>query len=263
TGFIEPHFFAGFSGGPKLVLPGIAGIDSIMRNHRPVHIAHPHATWGITGGNPLWEEITEAARLCPPQFSCHVSLNEEKRITGVFAGELFATHAAGCTFVKEHAMAPVKAPFDIVITSNSGHPLDRNLYQTVKGLSAAARIAAPGGSIIMTSACQDGLPETGGFASILEGFGSPVEARNALAERESALPDQWQVQILAQVLSEHDVFMYADGLSDDDLSRAWIKRSRSIEETLAGLMARYGPQARIGVLPEGPQVIPYMARGEK
>jgi len=258
TGFIEPHFFAGYSGGPKLVLPGIAGIESIMRNHSPAHIAHPHADWGITGGNPLWDEIAEAARLCPPQFCCHVSLDEEKRVTGVFAGELFAAHAAGCAFVQEHAMAPVKAPFDIVVTSNSGHPLDRNFYQTVKGLSAAARIVGPGGSIIMASACEDGLPETGGFTSILDGFGEPAEARAVLAGRGSALPDQWQVQILARVLSERDVFMFSGGLSDADLARAWVHRSRSIEETLSRLMDLYGAQARIGVLPEGPQVIPYI-----
>lgn len=258
TGFIEPHFFAGFSGGPKLVVPGIAGIESIMSNHSPAHIGHPRAEWGITSGNPVWEEMAEAAQLCPPQFCCHVSLDDRKRITGVFAGELFAAHAKGCAFVKKHAMAAVEELFDIVVTSNSGHPLDRNLYQTVKGLSAAARITVPGGAIVMAAACKDGLPRTGGFASILDEFAGAAEARNTLVRRARSVPDQWQVQVLSRVISEHDVYMYSEGLSDEDLTLAWMQRSHSIEETLIRLMARYGPGARIGILPEGPQVIPYI-----
>src|SRR5207247_3472991 len=125
TGFIEPHFFAGFSGGPKGVLPSIAGADSVLTNHGYAMIAHPNATWGVTEGNPIWEEMREVALRTNPTFLLNVTLNSAREITSVFAGDMLAAHAAGCAFVKEHAMAAVAAPFDVVITTNSGYPLDQ------------------------------------------------------------------------------------------------------------------------------------------
>jgi nickel-dependent lactate racemase len=158
TGFIEPHFFAGFSGGPKGVLPSIAGAESVLSNHGAKMIGNANSTWGVTQGNPIWEEMLEAARMTRPSFLLNVAMNRDKQITGVFAGEMEAAHAAGCAFVKRCAMVPVAEPFDVVITTNSGYPLDQNLYQTVKGMSAANRIVRDGGAIIMAAACADGLP---------------------------------------------------------------------------------------------------------
>ncbi|MCL7455191.1 MAG: nickel-dependent lactate racemase, partial [Anaerolineae bacterium] len=148
TGFIEPHLFAGFSGGPKAVLPGIADIESIMDNHGPAMIAHPRATWAELEGNPIWEEILSVVLGTRPQFLLNVTLNEQRRITGVFAGDLVQAHRAGAAFVRETALQAVPEAFDVVLTSNSGYPLDLNLYQGVKGMSAAARIVRPGGDII-------------------------------------------------------------------------------------------------------------------
>ena len=140
TGFIEPHFFAGFSGGGKALVPGMAYIDTIKYNHSISHLSNENATWGLTYGNPLWEEMMEAAEFVPGLFLLNITLNRNKEITNVFAGDLRTAHMAGCQFVKKSAMVPVDNLYDIVITSNSGYPLDLNIYQTVKGMSAAAQI---------------------------------------------------------------------------------------------------------------------------
>ncbi len=173
TGFIEPHFFAGFSGGPKAVLPGVAGARSVLENHSAAMLDDPGATWGVTDGNPVWEEMLEAALATTPTFLLNVSLNRERAITGVYAGDLRAAHRAGIAAVRQTAMAAVDAPFDIVITTNSGYPLDLNLYQAVKGMSAAAQVVRQGGSIIVAAECWDGIPEHGEYKNILHMAGSP------------------------------------------------------------------------------------------
>ena len=151
TGFIEPHFFAGFSGGPKGICPGVAGIETILDFHNAKMVGHPLSTWGIIDGNILQGAATENCLMAKPDFMLNVTLNGDKAITGVFAGDVIAAHRQGCSFVKEHAMYEVDAPFDIVITTNSGYPLDQNLYQTVKGMSAAAQVVKPKGAIIAVS----------------------------------------------------------------------------------------------------------------
>ena len=153
TGFIEPHPFAGFSGGPKLVLPGLAGAETIMHNHGTTMIGNPKASWGITHGNPVWEEIHEAATLTKPDFIVNVTLNKNRAITAIFAGDMNLAHAQGTEFVRKTAMQPVESPFDIVVTTNAGYPLDLNLYQTCKGIAAARQIVKQGGSILSASEC--------------------------------------------------------------------------------------------------------------
>src|SRR5437660_9938248 len=158
TGFIEPHFFAGFSGGPKGIMPGCAGLETVMSNHGTKNIGDPRAAFGITEGNPLWEELRDIALRIGPSFLLNVSLNEQKQITGVFAGDLLAAHKAGCEFVRASAMQKVKSPFEIVVTTNSGYPLDLSLYQGVKGMSAAARIVQERGTIILAFECRECVP---------------------------------------------------------------------------------------------------------
>lgn len=259
TGFIEPHFFAGFSGGPKGVLPSIAGTESVFTNHGREMIAHPKATWGNITGNPIWEEMSEAARMAKPTFLLNVTLNTEKRITGVFAGDLALAHAAGCAFVRESAMAPVTEPYDIVITTNSGYPLDQNLYQCVKGMSAARQIVRKGGAIIMAGACNDGLPNHGKYAELLQRGGSPQGVLDLIAQPGFIEHDQWQVQIQAQIQLHADVYVYSDGLTDAQIEQALFLPCRDIEATIAELQAKFGPHARICVLPEGPLTIAYLA----
>ena len=226
TGFIEPHFFAGFSGGPKGVLPALAGAESVLSNHGRDMIAHPNATWGITEGNPIWEEMREVALMTDPTFLMNVTLNARRQITGVFAGEMVAAHRQGYEFVRQSAMVPVAEPYDIVITTNSGYPLDQNLYQTVKGMSAAGRIVREGGTIILAGACQDGLPDHGRYAQLLVEGGSPEGVLALLAQPGFGEQDQWQVQIQAQIQQHATVCVYSDGLSDAQIERA-AQRVRS------------------------------------
>lgn len=253
TGFIEPHFFAGFSGGPKGVLPSIAGFESVLSNHSQAMIADPHATWGVTTGNPIWEEMREMAVRTNPTFLLNVTLNDAKAVTGVFAGDLLPAHAAGCAFVAEHALIRTVAPYDIVITTNSGYPLDQNLYQAVKGMSAAARIVRPGGAIVMCAACNDGLPNHGQYAQLLRDGRSPQGVLDMLAQPGFNAHDQWQVQVQAQIQLKANVYVHSDGLSDAQIRSALLTPAR-LPRDLTDLMGRYGP--RIAALPNGPLVIP-------
>lgn len=258
TGFIEPHFFAGFSGGPKGILPSIAGTESVFSNHGREMIANPKATWGNLVGNAIWEEMSEAARMAQPTFLLNVTLNTEKQITGVFAGELFQAHAAGCAFVRESAMVPVAEPYDIVVTTNSGYPLDQNLYQCVKGMSAARQIVREGGAIIMAGACNDGLPNHGKYAELLTRGGSPQGVLDMLEEPGFLEHDQWQVQIQAQIQLHANVYVYSDGLTDEQIERALFTPCQDIAQTIAALQETYGSDARVCVLPEGPLTIAYL-----
>jgi len=258
TGFIEPHFFAGFSGGPKAILPSLAGFESVFSNHSRAMVADPRATWGNFEGNPIWAEMREVALRTEPTFLLNVALNADKQITGVFAGDMLAAHARGCEFVRESAMVGVDAPYDIVITSNSGYPLDQNLYQAVKGMGAAAEIVKPGGAIVVAAACEDGVPDHGRYAALLADAGSPQAILDMLARPGFCEHDQWQVQIQAQIQLKADVHVFSDGLSADLIEGALFIASPSVETTVESLMDGLGGDARICVLPEGPLTIPYL-----
>jgi nickel-dependent lactate racemase len=180
-----------------------------------------------------------------------VTLNRERKITGVFAGEMLAAHAVAASFVRVRALRPVPAPYDIVITTNSGYPLDLNLYQAVKGMSAAAQIVKPGGDIIIAAECWDGIPAHGEYGRLLREAASPQQLLDTLMAPGFRCHDQWEAQIQAQIQ------LKASGLTDEALRQALVIPSRSVERTLAGLLAE-NPCARIAVLPEGPQTVPYV-----
>ena len=158
TGFIEPHFFAGFSGGPKGIMPGVAALKTVQSNHGAHNIGDRRATFGVTEGNPIWEEMRDIALRIGPSFLLNVALNQQRQITGVFAGDLIAAHRVGTEFVRAGAMQNVPGLFDIVITTNSGYPLDMNVYQSGKGMRAAELIVRDGGLIIMAAECSEGMP---------------------------------------------------------------------------------------------------------
>ncbi|MFP6679613.1 MAG: nickel-dependent lactate racemase [Dehalococcoidia bacterium] len=254
TGFVEPHFFAGFSGGPKMIAPGLAGIDTVLTLHDAARIGHPNATWGVIDGNPIHEDVRAIARIIPPDFSMDVVLNSNQEVTGVYAGELFTMHAAASRQARLDSMQPVSHPFDMVITSNSGYPLDQNLYQAVKGMSAAARVVKNGGIIICASECRDGIPDHGSYAEILSSQPNPASLIQMIETPGYAEPDQWQVQIQAKIQMQAQVLVKADHLSREQLQAAHFEAIDDIQSSLDGL----NPGARICVLPEGPQTIPYL-----
>ncbi len=207
TGFVEPHFFAGFSGGPKMVAPGLAGLETVLVLHDAVRIAHPNATWGVTEGNPIHEDVREIARMVRVDFSVDVTLNPEQRITEVFAGDLLTEHRAACVAAKRDAMRAVDAPFDVVLTTNSGFPLDQNLYQAVKGMSAAAKVVKPGGTIVCAAECRDGLPSHGSYGQVLASQPSPAKLLAMITAPGYSVPDQWQVQLQAQLQLKANVMV--------------------------------------------------------
>ena len=257
TGFIEPHFFAGFSGGPKAVLPGIADIESILDNHGPEMIAAPGVDWATTEDNPLWAEMLAAALTTEPTFLYNVTLNQAREITGVFAGDLVRAHRAGTAFAREACLQPVPEPFDIVITSNSGYPLDLNLYQSVKGMAAAAKIVKPGGDILVAAECWDGIPDHGEYKRRLWEADSPEALLARVMVPGFRCHDQWEAQVQAQIQQKARVHVYADGLSDEELRHALVIPCHSIDQTVAEVR-RDNPVATIAVLPDGPQTVPYV-----
>jgi lactate racemase len=258
TGFIEPHFFAGFSGGPKMVAPGLAAIETVLDLHSAARIGHPCATWGITEGNPVHDAVRAIAAVVGVTFNLDVTLNRDHQVTNVFGGELSASHRAGCAFARDTAMAPVSAPYDVVVTTNSGYPLDQNLYQSVKGMSAAAQIVKPGGSIVIASECSDGLPAHGGYRDLLRQASGPDGFLDQLFTPGFSVHDQWQVQVQAQIQRKARVYVKS-GLSEDEVRAAWLQPVDDIQECVHELLASAGPSARLAVLPQGPQTIPYVA----
>ena len=259
TGFIEPHLFAGFSGGGKAIMPGMAGQRTVLGNHDAGMVGHPKAIWGVTRGNPIWEEIGEVAGQAGRSFLLNVTLNRDKAVTGVFAGNLDQAHAAGCAFVKRSAMVAVARPFDIVITTNSGYPLDINLYQSVKGMRAADQIVKPGGAIIIATRCSDGIPEHGLYGKILRESKSPRELLDRICAPGFLEQDQWQAQIQALIQLKAAVYVRSGGLSDDAIRGALLLPCHRIEATVDELIKKVGPGASICVMPEGPQTIPYVS----
>ncbi|HSA96995.1 MAG TPA: nickel-dependent lactate racemase, partial [Acidobacteriota bacterium] len=256
TGFIEPHLFAGFSGGGKAVMPGMAGQRTVLGNHDAGMVGHPQAIWGVTHGNPIWEEVREVAGQAGRLFLLNVTLNRDKAVTGVFAGDLDRAHAAGCAFVRRSAMVPVSRPFDIVVTTNSGYPLDINLYQSVKGLRAAEPIVRTGGTIIIATRCRDGVPAHGLYGRILRESHDPGELLAKISAPGFLEQDQWQAHVQALVQSRAEVYVRSDGLTDDEIRAALLRPCPRIEDTIASLLGRYGRGASICVMPEGPQTIP-------
>ena len=259
TGFIEPHLFAGFSGGGKAIMPGMAGQRTVLGNHDAGMVGHPEAIWGVTRGNPIFEEVREVAGQAGRLFLLNVTLNRDKAVTGVFAGDLDRAHAAGCAFVKRSAMVAVPRLFDIVVTTNSGYPLDLNLYQSVKGMRAADQIVRPGGAIVIATRCSDGIPEHGLYGQILRESASPEELLAKICAPGFLEQDQWQAHIQALIQRKAAIYVRSDGLSDDQIRAALLRPCRRVEETIGELLGTYGRGASICVLPEGPQTIPFIA----
>ena len=259
TGFVEPHFFAGFSGGPKMVAPGLAGLETTMVLHDAHHVGHPQATWGVTEGNPIHDDVRDIARMTGVHFAFDVTLNGDKQITAAFAGELFAEHSEACTASKREAMCEVEAPFDVVVTTNSGFPLDQNLYQTIKGLSAAAKVVKDGGVILCASECRDGLPEHGPYAELLRRRSSPEELLEMVHEPDFAVPDQWQIQVQSMIQKRARVRIKTGFLPPESLRAAHFEPMDDVADATRSALAEAGEEGTLCVLPRGPQTIPYVA----
>ncbi|MEK7692911.1 MAG: nickel-dependent lactate racemase [Chloroflexota bacterium] len=264
TGFVEPHLFAGYSGGGKAVLPAIAGADEIMANHDARMIGHPKATWCTTHGNPIFEKMRDVALKTDPSFIVNVTLDEEKRMTGVFAGELAAAHDAAIAQAARQAIRPIPHLYDIVVATNMGYPADLVLYQAVKGMSVAAQACATGGAILLVAECREGVggPE---YAELLRSEASP----RALLDRFESdghltVHDQWQAQVQAMVQARCDVWLHSS-LDRAAVASAHLRYAPDVTRTLEAIVgskrAELGRQPTVCVLPFGQLTVPRVDRG--
>jgi lactate racemase len=258
TGFVEPHFFAGFSGGPKAVCPGLAATATILEAHHPRRIADARATFVRRHGNPVHDFVRAATALAPPQLSLDVAINRARLLTAVFAGPLPDAHDAACAHVQASAVRTVAAPFDLVVSTNGGYPLDRSLYQAVKGMAAAERIVRDDGVVVMAAACEDGVPSGGAFARLLAGAGTAAEL--AAANGGSEL-DRWQAQVLGRVLARAEVHLHSSGLDVAAVRDALMVPAPDLDEAVEGALERLGPAPRVAVLPEGPLTVATVRSG--
>jgi len=255
TGFIEPHFFAGFSGGRKSIAPGVFSVRSAYANHGYQMIEHPRARAGILKGNPIHEDLVEQARMAKLNFIVNVLLNKNREITHVVAGDPFQAHERGCQIEQDIAGVKVAHKADITITTNNGAPLDLDLYQTCKGIDTAAQITRDGGIIIIASACRAGVgPEA--FLKLHASVSSPKEVLQKI-RREEPIGVQWENQILARTQLKNDIYLVS-GLEDSVVRDMMITPVGSVEEGLAKAFEVLGDDAEIAVIPEGPLVLPIL-----
>ena len=253
-GFIEPHFFAGFSGGRKSVLPGVAAKETVYWNHNAEFISDPHARTGILEGNPIHRDMIFAARTAKLAFICNVVINSKHQVVGAFAGDCEQAHVAGTQFLKELCQCP-KDLADIVITTNGGYPLDQNIYQAVKGMTAAEATCKEGGVIIMVASCDDGH----GGESFVKTISEEIPAAQILSKIEATpkkdtMPDQWQSQILARILSKYYVVMVSQ--ADPELVESMkMHPAKDVPQALEIAEGLLGYEGRVTVIPEGVSAI--------
>jgi len=254
-GLIEPHFFAGYSGGGKIILPGVAGSEAIFKNHGYKMIDDPRARAGILEGNPIHEDIIEFAKRAGLDFIVNVTLNKEKEITGIFAGDPIKAHLKGVRFLEKYVKVGFRAEADIVITTNGGYPLDRDFYQALKGMDAVLPVVRDGGVIIIASECRDGLGGHQHYLELVDGARDWREILERIKEREP-IYDQWQAQVLARVLRKAKVIVVSDYIDERLAKRFLMRKAKDLNEALEIAYSWVGRDARIIAVPEGPYILP-------
>jgi nickel-dependent lactate racemase len=249
-GFVEPHFFAGFSGGRKSILPGIASAQTICENHCAWAIAHPASRIGIMEGNIINADMEYAAARVGVDFSLNVALDDQKEIIAATAGALSEAHAAACAFVRERAGAE-RVRGEIVVTSNGGYPLDQNLYQSPKAMITARECAVPGGVIIMIASCVDGLGGEEFGRMMLSG--SPTDVLAAILNKPAreTVPEQWNAQILCEIMTRHPVILVSTYLDPALTRQIGMIPAATPNEALAIAYRMKSPTASVVVIPDG------------
>lgn len=255
TGLIEPHLMAGYSGGRKVICPGIAALETVKVWHGPRFLEHPNADCGIVAGNPVHEENTRIAQMAGCDLIVNVCLDAERRVTWVGAGDMIRAWEEGVRFVEQVVKAPVPEPVDIVVTSCAGYPLDTTFYQAVKGMTGALPIVKRGGTIILAASLSEGLgsPE---FQHLLADNPDLEQFKQRILGTDYFVMDQWQLEELAKVRSKCRVVMVSQGVPAETLNRCHVETADSVEAAVANCLAEYGPGARIAVIPKGPYVLP-------
>ena len=256
VGLVEPHFMAGYSGGRKLVVPGVAHQDTILKLHAGVILDQPGSANTVIEGNPLHTEQLHIVRAIGEVSALNVVIDEERRIGFVNFGEVEASHAEAVAFVRRYAEVPVPGRFKTVVTTSAGYPLDKTYYQTVKGMVGVLDILEPGGTIVIASECSEGMgsPEFVNAQRVLSRVG-PERFMAELIARNHARIDEWQTQMLVKALRAGRVQLYTTGLRPSDLADTGVEAVPSVEWA-AYESARAHGDPRVAVVPEGPYVIP-------
>jgi len=254
TGFIEPHMWAGYSGGRKSILPGVASLETMKYMHGYSMVAHPETRYGVLEGNPFHKAGLEVMQKVGADFLVNVTLDPEKRITGFWCGDPVNAHLKGCRFLEMYCTVDLPEPLDFVVTTNAGAPLDCNLYQTVKGATGAALVVREGGVILIASACHEGLGSRE-YCELVEDIASPGDFLKKLMEPGFFVPDQWCAQELWQILLTKEVHIKTDGIPTEWLKKRGLIPVQDVSQAVKDLLTRFGPDARWAVIPHGPLVI--------
>lgn len=254
TGFIEPHMWAGFSGGRKSILPGISSIKTLEFMHGPEMVAHPLTRYGVLEGNPFHEAGLTIMEQAGADFIVNVTLDTDKNITGVFSGHPVKAHIEGVEFLSRHCVHTLKEPLDFVVTTNAGAPLDCNLYQTAKGISGVAGATREGGVILIATECLEGFGSEE-YRAVFEHATTPQAFIEKLMKKEFFLPDQWCAQETYQVMLKNEIWVHTQGIDADTLRRLHFRPVKNISEAIAELLDRFGQGARWAIVPDGPLLI--------
>ncbi len=253
-GFIEPHFFAGFSGGRKSILPGICNAVTVNENHSYKAIASPYAATGVLEHNPIHEDMVFAARAVNVQFIMNVALNAEKKVIAAFAGDLEQAHLKGVEFVRSLAQCP-SVTGDIVVTSNGGYPLDQNLYQSPKAVATAEACCRDGGVIIMCASCCDGMGGTHFEKLIVRGTVDEIDAYLSKIPPKETIPEMWCAQIFSRILKKHRIILVTNYLDHEMVRKANMIPASSPDEALEMAYGMMGRDAEVVVIPDGVAVL--------
>lgn len=262
VGLIEPHFMAGYSGGRKLIMPGLAAMETVQQWHCPRFLESPYATNGSVESNPVHLEALAIARMAPPDLILDVTLDQTNKITGIFAGELESAWRAGVEFAAQHVQARTPQAADIVVTTCAGFPLDTTFYQAVKGMVGALPVVKAGGSIIIAAECAEGVGSSDFESTLLE-TEDLEEFVRYISQPGVFLPEEWEIEELAKVVRHAEVYCVARGIPDSTLERCFVTPVDSVEEGVRRALAKHGSHAKMLAIPRGPYVIPVSSNGSK
>jgi len=256
TGYVEPHFFFGFAGGRKSLIPGIAGAETLQNNHSAENIASPYARFGIFKENPLHKNSIEISRKVGVDFIVNVCINEHHEIVQVASGNFEKAHEKLVNYQLKHIFRDIKEQYDIVICGNGGYPLDLNLYQAVKSMAIGEMAVKNGGAIISVNECADGIGVgQEKFKELIFSEMTPNKIYEEILNKDIVVPDQWEIQILARVLMKADVFVISK-LKENEIGNIGLKYAETVEDAVNICLNRHGKDASILILPNGPQVLP-------
>jgi nickel-dependent lactate racemase len=258
TGYVEPHFFFGFSGGYKSIVPGIASAETILANHSAENISSPYARFGSYENNPLTIQSAKIAKKVSPDFIINVCINENHEITQLAAGDLEIVHKRLVNFQKKHIFREIQEPYDIVVCGNGGYPLDLNLYQAVKSMAIGEMGVKQGGTIISVNECREGVGiGQEKFKELIFSGKSPKEIYNKILNKEIIVSDQWEIQVLTRVLMKAEIYLVSN-MGKEEIGNIGLKYADTVENVINQALNKHGKDAKILILPNGPQILPFI-----